>query len=76
MTGIMTAMMGGSPRLPPGTVDGRTTFVDHRSGMNPNRIVARYLTDEDLLSQFRASDGVCARAKELLTEIERRGLPY
>ena len=44
--------------------------------MDANRIIARYLTDEDLLEQFRASDGVCERAQELLAEIERRRLPY
>ena len=44
--------------------------------MDPNRIIARYLTDEDLLEQFRASDGVCDRARELLAEIEKRGLAY
>ena len=44
--------------------------------MNPNRIIATFLTDEDLLAQFGASDGVSERALELLGEIEERGIPY
>lgn len=44
--------------------------------MSPNKIIATFLTDEDLLTQFRASDGVSERALELFAEIEVRGLPY